>query len=104
MIQVCSDFSWARVFIKNTCPMGFWRQANLGTLWRSAFQLGAAGIFQIGCRFAQVRHHSYPTENAHKVVLQESIPSQIRQLILHYYAIGKAPFIMPRQSTGVPHP
>jgi tRNA G18 (ribose-2'-O)-methylase SpoU len=24
---------------------------NIGTLWRSAFQLGAAGIFTIGCRF-----------------------------------------------------
>ena len=25
--------------------------ANLGTLWRSAYQLGAAGIFMIGTRF-----------------------------------------------------
>jgi len=24
---------------------------NLGTLWRSAYQLGAAGIFMVGCKF-----------------------------------------------------
>lgn len=27
--------------------------ANIGTLWRSAFQLGASGIFTVGCRFPQ---------------------------------------------------
>ncbi|KAJ1493953.1 Alpha/beta knot methyltransferase, partial [Baffinella frigidus] len=46
-------------------------EANLGTLWRSAFQLGAAGIFQIGCRFAQARH-SCDVTNAHaKIPLVE---------------------------------
>lgn len=28
-------------------------KANIGTLWRSAFQLGAAGIFTIGKRYQQ---------------------------------------------------
>lgn len=26
-------------------------EANVGTLWRSAYQLGAAGIFTVGCRY-----------------------------------------------------
>jgi len=26
-------------------------EVNVGTLWRSAFQLGASGVFTIGCRY-----------------------------------------------------
>lgn len=26
---------------------------NVGTLWRSAYQLGASGVFTIGCRYKQ---------------------------------------------------
>lgn len=37
--------------------------ANLGTLWRSAYQLGAAGIFLIGKRF---KHEASDTCNAYK--------------------------------------
>ena len=37
--------------------------ANLGTLWRSAFQLGAAGIFLIGNRF---KKHASDTTSAYR--------------------------------------
>jgi tRNA G18 (ribose-2'-O)-methylase SpoU len=33
--------------------------ANLGTLWRSAYQLGAAGIFTIGRRYRQQASDTY---------------------------------------------
>ena len=37
-----------------TCGvMGLKNEVNLGTLWRSAFQLGAAGMFVIGARHTQ---------------------------------------------------
>lgn len=40
--------------------------ANLGTLWRSAFQLGAAGIFTIG--------HRYPKQATDTVKAWRDIP------------------------------
>ena len=36
--------------------IGIWHgktEANVGTLWRSAYQLGASGIFTIGARYKQ---------------------------------------------------
>lgn len=39
--------------------------ANIGTLWRSAFQLGASGIFVIGARY---RHQSSDTVKAYRHV------------------------------------
>ncbi len=40
--------------------------ANLGTLWRSAFQLGAAGIFTIG--------HRYPIQSSDTLKTHRHIP------------------------------
>ena len=61
--------------------------------WRQGLQ-GPGPIFFVGAAYllrgtAPIprRAHalSYLTESVYKVVLQESIPAQIRQLILHYY-------------------
>jgi tRNA G18 (ribose-2'-O)-methylase SpoU len=41
------------------------REENLGTLWRSAYQLGAAGIFTIG---RQYRRQSSDTEHTERLI------------------------------------
>jgi tRNA G18 (ribose-2'-O)-methylase SpoU len=41
------------------------REDNLGTLWRSAYQLGAAGLFTIG---RQYRHQASDTEHAERLI------------------------------------
>lgn len=46
------------------CEIGVYRTkslANVGTLWRSAFQLGAASIFTIGKRFPQQASDTHKT-------------------------------------------
>lgn len=45
-------------------------ETNVGTLWRSAFQLGASGIFTIGRRYKKQSSDTYKTE---------------RQMPLRYY-------------------
>ena len=37
-------------------------EMNTGTLWRSAYQLGASGIFTIGARYKKQASNTYKTE------------------------------------------
>lgn len=36
-------------------------EQNIGTLWRSAYQLGASGIFTIGKRYKEMSSDTYKT-------------------------------------------
>ena len=49
-----------------------------------AFTAGDARVLLSALEDMQVRVTFYPTESVYNVVLQESIPAQIRQLILNH--------------------
>lgn len=54
--------------------------ANLGTLWRSAYQLGAAGIFTIGKR--------YPKQASDTVLAWKHVPLRMYETF-HDFEIGR---------------
>lgn len=54
-------FRLALTVLSSAGVVGIKTEANLGTLWRSAWQLGAAYIFTVGARFEKQGSDTYQT-------------------------------------------